>query len=165
MKDHTEAISIDYDPNVISYEQLLGYFWKGHRCTYTNKSVQYMNAVFYQNDSQRNLAQKSLEAHAIKLNISTPGIKTKILPVNEFTYAEGYHQKYYLPSSSGIRKFLKETYPDTKSLADSSVASRLNAYLNNGFSRNWVTFLEELPSYGLPEEIEAQLRQRATGKK
>ena len=124
-----------------------------------------MNAVFYQNDRQKELAQKSLKAQAIKLNISPAGVQTKILPVNEFTYAEGYHQKYYLSNLGDIRKFLKETYPDSKSLADSSVASRLNAYLNDGFSRNWDTFLEELPSYGLPEDIETQLRQRIQRKK
>jgi len=162
MKDHTEAISIDYDPTVISYEKLLGYFWKGHRCTYNNTSTQYMNAVFYQNDRQKEIAHKSLAQQAKKLRIETSAVKTKILPVNEFTYAEGYHQKYYM--SRNLRKFLKETYPDAKSLADSSVATRLNAYLNNGASKNWSTFHNELPSYGLPQELEDEVRRR-TGKK
>ena len=81
-----------------------------------------------------------------------------MLPIQNFTYAEGYHQKYYLTRYSDIRDFLTKTYPGEKALADSTVATRLNAYLGSGMQRNWQTFLAELSSYGLPENIEQSLR-------
>ena len=107
MGDHTEAISIDYDPQLISYNDLLGHFWNAHRCERNNSSRPYMNAVFYQN----------------------------------------------------------ATYPDAKSLADSTVATRLNAYLGTGMDKDWKIFLEELPSYGLPENLEKRLEKAAQQKR
>lgn len=161
MGDHTEAISIDYDPKVISYDDLLNHFWNAHRCDRNNSSRQYMNAVFYQNDAQRKIAEASRAKQVERLGISMTEVATHILPVREFTYAENYHQKYYLTRHSDIRAFLSETYPDAKSLADSTVATRLNAYLGSGMAKDWQTFLKELPSYGLPEKLESQLTKLA----
>ncbi len=165
MGDHTEAVSIDFDPTVISYETLLNYFWNGHRCELNQSNTQYMNAIFYQNNAQKEIAEKSLKQQAKQLGIAIDGIKTKILPVREFTYAEGYHQKYHLRSGSDLREFLQEIYPDAKSMADSTVATRLNAYLGSGSSKHWPSFLKELSSYGLPEKLEAQIRKIAEQKR
>jgi len=161
MGDHTEAISIDYDPTLISYKELLDHFWKAHRCDLNNSSRQYMNAVFYQNDDQRKIAMDSLVEQAKRLGISANDIKTEIIPVAQFTYAEGYHQKYYLTQQTEIRDFLSQTYPDAKSLADSTVATRLNAYLGSGMDKSWKAFIKELPSYGLPENLEKRLEEAA----
>lgn len=165
MGDHTEAISIDFDPRVISYEKLLAYFWNGHSCSSVNSNTQYMNAVFYRNDTQHAIAKKSLSEHITKLRINTANVQTKILPANTFTYAERYHQKYYLRRSGDIRTFLEEQYLDAKSLADSTVATRLNAYLGSGARRNWSDFRKELPSYGLPENLEQKVRKIADKKR
>lgn len=165
MGDHTEAVSIDFDPSVTSYQKLLTYFWNSHRCDSTNSSTQYMNAVFYQNDAQKVLAEKSLAQQAKYLDMAVSDINTKILPVREFTYAESYHQKYRLKRGSDVRKFLEETYPTAKAMADSTVATRLNAYLGTGTSRSWRTFLKELPNYGLPEDLEAKVRTIAERKR
>ncbi len=161
MRDHTEAISIDFDPTVITYQQLLGHFWNAHRCDYSNSSRQYMNAVFYQNEKQLKAAEDSRAKQAQKLGISIGDVKTEIIPVREFTYAEGYHQKYYLTRHTDIRDFLSKNYPTGKALADSTVAARLNAYLGSGMQKNWKAFLKELPSYGLPEALEAKLKKAA----
>jgi len=161
MGDHTEAISIDFDPTVITYSKLLDYFWKGHRCQYSGMGRQYMNAVFYQNDEQKKIAEASRAAQAKQLGIKEVEVKTKIIPVGKFTYAEGYHQKYYLTRQHDLRAFLEETYTTSKALADSTVATRLNAYLGNGTAKDWDDFLKELPSYGLPEKLETQIRKTA----
>ncbi len=161
MGDHTEAISIDFDPKVISYEQLLDHFWNAHRCDRNNSSRQYMNAVFYQNDNQRKAAETSRVKQAERLGISIGDVQTEILPVLKFTYAENYHQKYYLTRYSDVREFLSKTYPDAKSLADSTVATRLNAYLGSGMKKDWKAFLAELPSYGLPDKLRSQLEKQA----
>jgi len=120
-----------------------------------------MNAVFYQNENQQKAAEKSRANEAQRLGINVEAVKTEIIPVKKFTYAEAYHQKYYLTRHSDIRDFLSETYPDGKSLADSTVAARLNAYLGSGMKLNWKTFLKELPKYGLPETLENRLEKEA----
>lgn len=161
MGDHTEAVSIDFDPNVTTYEKLLDYFWKGHRCQNSGMGRQYMNAVFYQNDEQKKVAEASRANQAKELGIQEAEVKTKFLPVGKFTYAERYHQKYYLTRQHDLRGFLEETYPNSKELADSTVATRLNAYLGSGTAKDWKAFLKELPSYGLPEKLETQVREIA----
>ena len=159
--NHTEVISIDYDPKVLSYEDLLKIFWSAHRCDQINTSRQYMNAVFYHNDSQKKLAEKSRSAAALKQKVEAESVQTSILPVGDFTYAEAYHQKYYLTRFQDIRGILAKAYPDPKSLADSTVATRLNAYLGSGMKRDWSVFIKELPEYGLPEELEKALADAA----
>ena len=81
-----------------------------------------MNAVFYRDENQRQLAEESKIAEAGRLGIPVANVKTRILPIKKFTYAEGYHQKYILTRYSEIRDFLNTTYPDAKSLADSTIA-------------------------------------------
>ncbi len=159
--DHTEAISIDFDPKAISYEDLLGYFWSAHRCGSLNSSQQYRNAVFYRNESQNQLAEASRAHEAKRLGMKVEDVTTDIEPVGQFTYAEGYHQKYYLTRHHDVRDFLTEVYPTSKELADSTVATRLNAYLGAGMHLNWSALLEELPSYGLPEPIRLKLEKTA----
>ena len=159
MGDHTEAFSIDFDPTMISYSDLLDLFWNGHRATSNHGSRQYMNAIFYRNDDQLALAESTREATAERLEIAPEKIATHLLPVGDFTYAEGYHQKYYLTQRPEIRDFLTETYPDGKQLADSTVATLLNAYLGNGMQKNWPAFAEALPTFGLPEDLEKRIRQ------
>ncbi len=162
--DHTEAISIDYDPTVIRYEDLLHRFWRAHRCRSSNRSRQYMNAVFYRNEKQRELAEASRSAEARRLGISEDEIETKIVPFHKFTYAEDYHQKYGLTRYREIRAFLSTTYPDGKSLADSTVATRLNAYLSSGLVRHGEALLKELPSYGLPPRVEEAVKRLVGGR-
>jgi len=156
MGDHTEAISIDYDPTVISYSELLAYFWKGHRCERNNSSTQYQNAVFYRDEEQKELAETGLKIRAASLGISADAVATKILPVKTFTYAEKYHQKYAIRGD--IRARIDELYSDSKSLADSTVATRLNAYLGSGIDQNRTQFLNELDDYGLSEALEKEVR-------
>jgi peptide-methionine (S)-S-oxide reductase len=160
--NHTEVISIDYDPKVLTYTDLLDIFWKAHRCDQINTSRQYMNAVFYHNDGQKKLAEKSREKAAKDSGVSVEAVQTSLLPVGTFTYAEEYHQKYYLTRYRDIRNILLKTYPDGKSLADSTVATRMNAYLGTGMKKDWKMFLEELPKFGFEKELQEALQQAAT---
>ena len=157
MADHTEAVSIDYDPTVIRYEDLLAVFWAGHRCDSLHRSVQYRNAVFFRDEGQELVARESLARQAEGLAISIDEVATEVLPIHHFTYAEGYHQKYALTRNSESRLFLEGLYPSAKELADSSVATRLNAYLGSGLQKDWKAFAAELPSYGLSASLEKKL--------
>jgi hypothetical protein len=158
MGDHTEAISIDFDPDLISYSELLDHFWEGHRCERNNSSTQYQNAVFYRNDEQKESAEKALISRAAVLGISPEKVATKIIPVKTFTYAEKYHQKYAIRGD--IRETIDSLFPDAKSLADSTVATRLNAYLGYGIDQDLAKFLNELSDYELPQSTEDEVRGR-----
>lgn len=161
MGDHTEAVSIDYDPMVICYHDLLKAFWAGHRCDGYNRSRQYMKAVFYRDENQKLAALESLEREACRLGIPLEKVTTQVVPVNHFTYAEGYHQKYSLSRNSESRLFLESVYPTAKELADSTVATRLNAYLGSGMKKDWASFAKEVPCFALPESLQRRLLEKA----
>ena len=58
--DHTETVDIEFDPLKTNYETLLNYFWKWHSPT-SSHSRQYMSAIFYHNEEQKRLAEKTRE--------------------------------------------------------------------------------------------------------
>lgn len=95
--EHAEVVMIDYDETVISYEDLLDSFWKKHDPTTLNRQGpdignQYRSAIFYYDEEQKELAQKSLDEFQKKLNKK---IVTEITKADTFWKAEEYHQKYF----------------------------------------------------------------------
>lgn len=96
---HAEAVQIDYNPDMISYEELLDIFWKNHNPTTLNRQgpdvgVQYRSAVFFHDDEQKEAASKSKEKLAGSGKLQNP-IVTEIVPAPKFYRAEEYHQKYF----------------------------------------------------------------------
>lgn len=97
---HKEVIKVVYDSQKISYQELLDVFWKnidpfdgiGQFC---DKGDQYLSAVYYLDDEQKNDYLKSLEALK-KKGIEVQNFKTQLLKASEFYPAEDYHQDYYL---------------------------------------------------------------------
>jgi len=95
---HAEAVEIEFDPSKVSYEKLLELFWKLHDPTQENRQgpdvgSQYRSAVFYHNEKQRELAEKSKKALEKSGKFGKP-IMTQIVAAKEFFEAEDYHQKY-----------------------------------------------------------------------
>jgi peptide-methionine (S)-S-oxide reductase len=96
---HNEAVQITFDPQVISYEELLEIFWKTHDPTTLNRQgndvgTQYRSGVYYHSEEQQRLA----ETYKQKLNEAQAfdkPIVTEILPAGPFYKAENYHQDYY----------------------------------------------------------------------
>lgn len=160
LEDHTEAVSIDYDPQVISFDDMLKHFWSAHQPTRNNASRQYLHALFFRSEIQKVAADKSLIATAVERDIPERKIETEIIPMREFTYAEDYHQKYYLTQYQELRAFLTQIYPDGKALADSTVATRLNAYLFSGMDKSRERLEAEIDSYDLPEDDKARVLER-----
>lgn len=152
--DHSESVAIDFDPEIVSFEDLLDRFWAAHHCGTNVGMRQYMNVVFFHNDSQKQVIEKSLAKAAGRRGIRPEEIRTAILPAGPFTYAEDYHQKYSLTYFPKVRAFLEDVYPDSKSLADSTVATRLNAFLGSGWEKDLAALEEEIPGYGLPGGIQ-----------
>ncbi|MEO0536053.1 MAG: peptide-methionine (S)-S-oxide reductase MsrA [Cyanobacteria bacterium P01_A01_bin.123] len=104
---HNEVVQVIYDPNVISYEQLLKVFWESHNPTQgmrqgNDMGTQYRSGVYTYSESQRQLAEASLGAYQTALAEAGHGkITTEILDAPSFYYAESYHQQYLAKNPNG----------------------------------------------------------------
>lgn len=150
--DHSETVQMDYNPAVISYEQLLDVFWDSHDPTSPSWSRQYMTAVFYHTDEQKKLAEASKAREEARIK---GRIVTKILPAGQFTRAEGYHQKYGLRQERDLVRELSAIYPKETDFTDSTAAARINAYLDGYGTLNELQ--EELPGFGLSPQAGKEL--------
>ncbi len=96
---HAEAIQITYDPEKISYADLLEVFWATHDPTQVNRQGpdvghQYRSMIFYYDDEQKRLAEESKKRLGDSGEFEKP-IVTEIVPLDKFYPAEQYHQDYY----------------------------------------------------------------------
>jgi len=94
--NHAEVVKLEFDPKIISYEQILEYFFKIHDPTTLNSQgpnfgTQYRSEIFYLNSSQKDIAEKIIEKENIKYSGK---VVTKLSVVKNYCTAEEYHQKY-----------------------------------------------------------------------
>ncbi len=90
---HTEVAEVTYDPETISYEELLDVFWAQHDPT-APRNVQYRSVIFYHTAAQRNTAERSMQRMAQSGSYPRP-IVTEILSAPTFYPAEEYHQHFH----------------------------------------------------------------------
>jgi len=95
---HAEAVEIEYDPSVVSYDELLHLFWSIHDPTTLNRQgpdvgTQYRSVIFYHNDDQKTKAAASKKQLAASGRFKK-SIVTEIVPASTFFKAEEYHQRY-----------------------------------------------------------------------
>jgi peptide-methionine (S)-S-oxide reductase len=96
---HAEVVEISFDPEVISYDELLEVFWKTHDPTKLNEQgpdhgTRYRSVIFYHSDEQKELAEKSKQKHT-KAGRGAHKIVTEITKFSAFYPAEDYHQNYF----------------------------------------------------------------------
>lgn len=122
---HREAVQVHFDPSVVSYAEIVEYFFKHVNPTdaggqFVDRGEQYSTAIWYHDEDQRRTAER------IKAEINASGrlsgpIVTPILPAEEFFMAEEYHQDYHEKNSvrykfyrfsSGRDKYIDETWGD-----------------------------------------------------
>ena len=126
---HAESIQIVFDPSVIDFDKILNIFWHTHNPTTLNRQgndvgTQYRSAIFYHNEKQREIAEKS-KKNLEKERIYKDSIVTEVIPFRNFYTAENYHKDYYDNNKQAaycnfvidpkIRKLLKEYENDIKS--------------------------------------------------
>ena len=119
---HAEAIQIEFDPTVISYDVLLEVFWHTHNPTTLNQQgadvgTQYRSSIFYHSVEQKEAAEKSKQGLEVSGMYKDP-IVTEVLPYTDFFPAEQYHKDYYEKNKNApyctfvidpkIKKLLKE---------------------------------------------------------
>ena len=95
---HAEAVQIQYDPQIVSYDKLLSIFWKCHDPTQVNRQgpdvgTQYRSVIFYHTPEQKAAAEASKQALEQSGKYRRP-IATEIVPAATFYRAEEYHQQY-----------------------------------------------------------------------
>ncbi|KAF8802960.1 methionine sulfoxide reductase A [Phlegmacium glaucopus] len=107
--DHAEALRIEFDPGVVSYEQLVEFFYRTHDPTTVNRQggdtgSQYRSAIFATSDEQ--LAAAKVVTEEIQAKHFTPKgqkIVTEILPAGQWWNAEDYHQLYLFKNPHGYQ--------------------------------------------------------------
>ncbi len=97
--DHRESVKIVFDPELISYAEILRVYWQQFDPTddggsFADRGFQYTSAIFYMNNEQKQLAQKSKD-QLDNSGIFEQNVVTPILPFKNFYPAEDYHQDYY----------------------------------------------------------------------
>jgi peptide-methionine (S)-S-oxide reductase len=104
---HTEAVLVAYDPDRISYDQLLAAFWEGHDPTQgyrqgNDVGTQYRSGIYTTDDVQLAAALASRDRFQKVLNGAGLGeITSDIEPLRDFFYAEDYHQQYLAKNPGG----------------------------------------------------------------
>ena len=99
---HAEVVQVTFDPSVLSYAELLDWFWRLHDPTTLNRQgndrgTQYRSAIFYHSDEQRRIAETSKKD--VQPSFDDP-IVTEVTAAATFYPAEQYHQGYYFDNSS-----------------------------------------------------------------
>lgn len=104
---HAESVLVVFDPAKVSYDQLLKAFWEGHDPTQgmrqgNDQGTQYRSAIYTQSDEQAEQAAASKAKYQKQLAEAGYGeITTEIRPLDEFYFAEEYHQQYLAKNPSG----------------------------------------------------------------
>ena len=97
--NHAEVIRITFDPEIISYRELLEVFFSTHDPTTLNRQgadvgTQYRSVIFYHNEQQKSAAEKIIK-ELEKEMVFEAAIVTEVTPINNYFAAENYHQDYY----------------------------------------------------------------------
>ena len=104
---HTEAVLVVFDPSKTSLEEMLRLFWEGHDPTQgmrqgNDMGTQYRSAVYWQDEDQRGVVERSRELYQRELSEAGYGeITTEIAQAGPFYYAEDYHQQYLAKNPNG----------------------------------------------------------------
>ena len=123
---HAEAVQVIYDPEKVTYKELLDVFWRQIDPTdaggqFVDRGASYRSAIFYHDDEQKRLAEDSKKELEASGRFNEP-IVTEIVKLDKFYVAEEYHQDFYKKSStryklyrygSGRDQFLKRAWKDS----------------------------------------------------
>ncbi len=155
MGDHTETLQIDFDPDQITYDEILQVFWDSHNPRASSWSKQYMNILFFHDKDQEQLTRQTKTSIEKQLGSK---VHTEIEPFTNFYLAEDYHQKYYLQKNKQLMKELERDYDSFQDFIDSTTAARLNGYAAGHGDRD--SLEKDLAVLGLSQDTADWLRSR-----
>ena len=149
--DHTEAIQVDFAPDLISYRQLVEVFLERHNPYQKAFSRQYRSMIFYHDQKQQDIIENIF---AQEEKNSGKELRTVIKPYEKFYLAEDYHQKYYLQNHAEFKNHYLNIYSMEDFIASTAVA-RVNAYLKGEGDKEQL--LQEINKLGLSEDTGRKL--------
>ena len=138
---YVETVEVYYDPQKVSYDQLLAHFWRhidptdglgryGNRGQFVDRGPQYRSVIFYANEAEKAAAERSKQ-QLVKSGKFKHKVVTDIVPLTTFYPAEDYHQDYYRKNpwrykyyrnGSGRDQFLNRTWKNSTALPSYRVA-------------------------------------------
>lgn len=151
--DHIETVRVAFDPDRISYDDLLRRFWTAHAPTRAPFKRQYQPALFPTTDAQAERARSTREAVADRHD---GALTTEIIEGASFYRAEPYHQKHTLRHDSTLMAPFKALYPDPDACTDSAAAALANGYAAG--HRDPARLTEDRSRLGLPAAVLDRLR-------
>ncbi len=152
--DHTETIEIDYDPEQISYRELVEIFFDSHNPYNQAYSRQYASLILYNNSEQQETAE------AVKEELEAEGgreIKTEIKELDRFYLAEDYHQKFRLQQQVAFR----EHYLDQMTMEEfinSPAVTKVSGYITGNGERD--NIIQNIGELGLTTELQERLLEK-----
>jgi peptide-methionine (S)-S-oxide reductase len=137
--DHAEAVQLHFDPERVTFDELLALFWSGHDPTHA-KGSQYRAGLFCHGDAQMDAARRS--AAKLQDELGAP-VLTQIARDVPWYPAEAYHQKWRLRQRKAAFEALLARYPDEPSMLASTLAAKANAHAGGHLDAEWL--VRELP--------------------
>lgn len=147
---------MDFDPEQITYAQLVDIFWNNHCPEVKTGKRQYASILFFHDDMQKDIASSYIQQQE---SLFRGKIYTELTPYSGFYRAEDYHQKYYLRISRDLFAELGKYYTTISELTDSTAAARINGYLKGAGSIE--ELMQEIDSFGLSDKGQKRLIQIA----
>lgn len=123
--DHTEVVQVDYDPETMSYTDLLEHAFEQHAPLHRPEKRQYQNVIFTATNQQEELLDRYLDTE----DYDRESIETRLEPLSEFYLAESYHQKFNLRGKRWITDVFAEARYDDAEIRESPAAAKLNAHV------------------------------------
>lgn len=150
--DHTETVRIHYNPDVITFKDMIRMFFNTQTCPDLNTAQQYRSIVFYQNEEEKDIALRVKKEIEEKNN---QFYDTDILPYRNFYLAEEYHQKYYFKRAKKLFEEMLEIYPDLEDMAKSTAVGHMNGYIHGNGNSELLS--REVDKLGLSKEGQEML--------
>ena len=122
--DHTEVFQVEFDPDAVTYRELLDLAFESHTPRHQTRKTQYQNVVLTATAAQ----QATLDEFLSSRGLTADGIGTRIEQLSRFYPAEDYHQKYKLRSVSSLMNAFDDAGYDDEAVRESPIAAKLNGY-------------------------------------
>ena len=122
--DHTEVFQVEFDPDAVTYRELLNLVFESHNPRHRTGKTQYQNVVLTATAAQ----QATLDEFLSSRGLTADGIGTRVEQLTRFSPAEDYHQKYKLRAVSSLTDAFDDAGYDDEAVRESPIAAKLNGY-------------------------------------
>lgn len=125
---HSEVVEVDYDPEIISYERLVGLFFDFHNETLRPYDQRVKSLIFYRSSEEELVARRLLEG--IRIEADDKGVFTELKSYDRFYIGEPKHQLRALKMETSLYDELLQMYGSEEDIVFSVLGSKLNAYVS-----------------------------------